>query len=120
MSGALGSAMPSALGAVAANPGSPVVALVGDGGFQMGGHELATARQNGLHFVTLLVNDSCFGVLKNYQLAAYGRTTAVELQPPDFEALARGYGVEYRRAADASSVGALLRRPSPAWAPTAR
>ena len=108
MSGALGSAMPSALGAVAANPGSPVVALVGDGGFQMGGHELATARQNGLHFVTVLVNDSCFGVLKNYQLAAYGRTTAVELQPPDFEALARGYGVEYRRAADASSVGALL------------
>ncbi len=51
MSGALGSGMPSALGAVAANPGDPVLVVCGDGGFLMGGHELVTAQQNGLHFV---------------------------------------------------------------------
>ena len=109
MSGALGSGLPTALGAVAANPDAPVVVLAGDGGFLMGGHELATAQQNGLHFVTLLVNDSCFGVLKNYQMSAYGHSSSVELRSPDFEQLAAGYGVGYRRIEDTSQAGDALR-----------
>jgi acetolactate synthase I/II/III large subunit len=109
MSGALGSGLPTALGAVAANPGAPVVVLAGDGGFLMGGHELATAQQNGLHFVTLLVNDSCFGVLKNYQMSAYGHASSVDLRSPDFEQLAAGYGVGYRRIEDTSQAGDALR-----------
>jgi thiamine pyrophosphate-dependent acetolactate synthase large subunit-like protein len=106
---ALGSGLPTALGAVAANPDAPVVVLAGDGGFLMGGHELATAQQNGLHFVTLLVNDSCFGVLKNYQMSAYGHSSSVELRSPDFEQLAAGYGVGYRRIEDTSQAGDALR-----------
>ena len=109
MSGALGSGLPSALGAVAANPDAPVVVLAGDGGFLMGGHELATAQQNGLHFVTLLVNDNAFGVLKNYQMSAYGHSSSVDLRSPDFEQLAAGYGVGYRRIEDTSQVGDALR-----------
>ena len=109
MSGALGSGPPTALGVVAANPGTPVVVLVGDGGFLMAGHELATAQQNGLHFVTLLVNDSCFGVLKNYQMSAYGHSSSVDLTSPDFEKLAAGYGVGYRRIAAAAEAGGALR-----------
>jgi len=109
MSGALGSGLPTALGAVAANPDAPVVVLAGDGGFLMGGHELATAQQNGLHFVTLLVNDSCFGVLKNYQMSAYGHSSSVDLRSPDFEQLAAGYGVGYRRIEDTSRAGDALR-----------
>jgi thiamine pyrophosphate-dependent acetolactate synthase large subunit-like protein len=109
MSGALGSAIPSALGVVAANPGSPVVALVGDGGFLMAGHELVTAQQSGLHLVVLLVNDSCFGVLKNYQMEAFGRAMSVELNSPDFEQLAGAYGVGYRRVGSAAEVGDALR-----------
>ena len=97
MSGALGSGMPSALGAVAANPGDPVLVVCGDGGFLMGGHELITAQQNGLRFATLLVNDSAFGVLKGYQMRATGRLTGVDLQSPDFGLLAQGYGVGFRR-----------------------
>ena len=109
MSGALGSGLPTALGAVAANPDAPVVVLAGDGGFLMGGHELATAQQNGLHFVTLLVNDSCFGVLKNYQMSAYGHSSSVDLRSPDFEQLAAGYGVGYRRIEGTSQAGDALR-----------
>jgi acetolactate synthase I/II/III large subunit len=109
MSGALGSGVPTALGAVAANPGVPAVVLAGDGGFLMGGHELATAQQNGLHFVTLLVNDSCFGVLKNYQMSAYGHSSSVELRSPDFERLAQGYGVGYRRIGSTAEAGDALR-----------
>jgi acetolactate synthase I/II/III large subunit len=109
MSGALGSAIPSSLGVAAANPGSPVVALVGDGGFLMGGHELVTAQQNGLHVAVVLVNDSCFGVLRNYQMEAFGRPMSVDLDSPDFERLAAAYGVGYRRASSAADVGPALR-----------
>ena len=59
---------------VAANPDAPTLVIVGDGGFLMAGHELVTAQQNGLHFATLLVNDRCYGVLKNYQMNSTGRT----------------------------------------------
>ena len=109
MSGALGSGIPTALGVTAANPRSPVVVLTGDGGFLMAGHELATAQQNGLHFVTLLVNDSCFGVLKNYQIEAYGHSTAVDLRSPDFAHLAAAYGAGYRRIDDTAQAGDALR-----------
>jgi thiamine pyrophosphate-dependent acetolactate synthase large subunit-like protein len=111
MSGALGSAMPSALGVVAANPDAPALAIVGDGGFLMAGHELVTAQQNGLYFATLLVNDRCYGVLKNYQLNSTGRTIGVELDSPDFGKLADGYGVGYRRIESAAELPEAL-----AWA----
>ena len=109
MSGALGSAMPTALGVAAANPGSPVVAVVGDGGFLMAGHELLTARQNGLPFVTLLVNDSCYGILKNYQMESFGRPMSVDLESPDFSLLAAAYGVAHRRVEGVDQVGEALR-----------
>ncbi|HUZ83538.1 MAG TPA: thiamine pyrophosphate-binding protein, partial [Gaiellales bacterium] len=109
MSGALGSAVPTALGVVAANPGRPVVALVGDGGFLMGGHELLTAAQNGLHMVVVLVNDGRFGVLENYQMQAYGRSTAIEMTPPDFAALAKAHGARHRHVDDPGQVAAALR-----------
>jgi thiamine pyrophosphate-dependent acetolactate synthase large subunit-like protein len=97
MSGALGSGIPTSLGTVAANPGSPTVVLVGDGGFLMGGHELVTAQQHGLHQITVLVNDRCYGVLRNYQVQSGRKPVGVELNSPDFSKLAEGYGVAYRR-----------------------
>jgi acetolactate synthase-1/2/3 large subunit len=109
MSGALGSGMPSALGAVAANPGDPVLVVCGDGGFLMAGHELVTAQQNGLHFATLLVNDASYGVLKGYQMRATGRTVGVDLDSPDFGKLADGYAVAYRRITGAEELADAVR-----------
>jgi thiamine pyrophosphate-dependent acetolactate synthase large subunit-like protein len=109
MSGALGSGMPTALGVVAANPSDPVLVVCGDGGFLMAGHELVTAEQNGLHHVTLLVNDASYGVLKGYQMRASGRTTGVELRSPDFGKLAEGYGVGYRRVTGPDELAGALR-----------
>ena len=108
MSGALGSGIPTALGTTAANPDQPTVVLLGDGGFLMGGHELVTAQQNGLHMVVLLVNDSCYGVLKNYQMQTFGRSMSVDLESPGFEHLAAGYGIGYRCITDTADVGAAL------------
>ncbi len=107
-SGALGCGVPLALGTAAANPDRPTVAIVGDGGFLMAGHELLTARAEGLPFVALVVNDSAYGILRNYQETMFGRTVAVELNAPDFEGLAGACGVRYVAADGVGGLGAAL------------
>jgi acetolactate synthase-1/2/3 large subunit len=97
-SGALGCGIPLALGTAAANPHRPTVVISGDGGFLMAGHELLTARAEGLALVALVVNDSAYGILRNYQETMFGRTVAVELNAPDFGQLAQACGVRYLRA----------------------
>ena len=92
-SGTLGYAWPAALGASLAVPGTPVLAVVGDGGFLYGIQELATARQYGLPVVLLVVDDGGYGILREYQRESYDETVAVDLVQPDFLALAQAFGV---------------------------
>ena len=94
---AMGMALPGAVAAKLLFPARRVVAVTGDGGFLMGGHELVTAQQHGLHQITVLVNDRCYGVLRNYQVQSGRKPVGVELNSPDFSKLAEGYGVAYRR-----------------------
>jgi acetolactate synthase-1/2/3 large subunit len=84
------------------------VVVCGDGGFLMAGHELLTARAEGLAFVTLVVNDSAYGILRNYQETLFGRTVAVELNAPDFEQVAAACGVRYLRAAGIAELAGVL------------
>jgi acetolactate synthase I/II/III large subunit len=107
-SGALGCGIPLALGTAAAHPDRPTLVVCGDGGFLMAGHELLTARAEGLAFVTLVVNDSAYGILRNYQETLFGRTVAVELNAPDFEQLAAACGVRYLRAAGIADLAGVL------------
>ncbi|MGL4551967.1 MAG: thiamine pyrophosphate-binding protein, partial [Gemmataceae bacterium] len=93
---AMGYAVPAALGAKAAFPERPVVAVVGDGGLQMSALEMATAVQEGLPVVIVLFNDSCLTLIKATQERHYpGRTTAVELRNPDFGRLAGAFGFDH-------------------------
>jgi acetolactate synthase I/II/III large subunit len=96
-SGTLGYAWPAALGACLAAPGTPVLAVVGDGGFLYGTQELAAARQCGLDVVVLVVDDGGYGILREYQRDSFGETTAVDLHEPDFVRLAQSYGVPAER-----------------------
>jgi acetolactate synthase-1/2/3 large subunit len=82
--------------------------VCGDGGFLMAGHELLTAQAEGLPLIALVVNDSAYGVLRNYQETMFGRTVAVELNAPDFETLARACGVRYLRADGVGGLTATL------------
>jgi acetolactate synthase-1/2/3 large subunit len=91
-SGTLGYAWPAALGATLAED-EPALAVVGDGGFLYGVQELAAARQNGLAGKLLLVDDGGYGILREYQEETYGETFGVDLEQPDFPALARAFGV---------------------------
>jgi acetolactate synthase-1/2/3 large subunit len=95
-SGTLGYAWPAALGASVGLPGTPVLAVVGDGGFSYGAAELAAARQYGLRAALLLVDDGGYGILREYQMAAFGVTHEVDLIQPDLAAVAAAAGVAVR------------------------
>ncbi|MEV0243958.1 thiamine pyrophosphate-binding protein [Streptomyces sp. NPDC050674] len=91
--GGLGYAFPAALGAAAADPTRPVLAVSGDGGALYSVAELATARQYGLNVTWLIVDDGGYGILREYMTDAFGEATATELTRPDFVALAESFGV---------------------------
>jgi len=98
-SGTLGYAWPAALGAKAALPDAPVLAVAGDGGFLYNVAELASARQNHLGATLLLVDDGGYGILREYQRDSFGETFAVDLVQPDFVELAEAFGVPVRSTA---------------------
>ncbi|MEV6578430.1 thiamine pyrophosphate-binding protein [Streptomyces sp. NPDC051582] len=92
--GGLGYAFPAALGACAAEPGTPVLAVSGDGGAMYSIADLATAKQHDLDVTWLIVDDGGYGILREYMTDAFeGRTAATELTRPDFKALAESFGV---------------------------
>lgn len=95
-SGTLGYAWPAALGAKAALPDVPALAVAGDGGVLYGLQELATARQHSLGAKLLLVDDGGYGILREYQRDAYGETFGVDLLGPDFAAVCAAFGVPLR------------------------
>ncbi|WP_460065952.1 thiamine pyrophosphate-binding protein [Streptomyces sp. YKOK-I1] len=91
--GGLGYAYPAALGAAAADPTRPVLAVSGDGGALYSIAELATAKQYGLPVTWLIVDDGGYGILREYMTDAFGATTGTELTRPDYVALAESFGV---------------------------
>ncbi len=94
---ALGYSYPVALGAKAAMPEVPVVALAGDGGFLFTGQELATAVRHDLAVVAVVFDDSAYGVIKQGMQQLYGEAFEVDLANPDYVAYARAFGVNAYR-----------------------
>ena len=106
---AMGFGIPAALGAKAAFPERAVVAVVGDGGFLMSGMELATAAQERLPIVVVLVNDNSLTLIRATQHARYAdRFIAVDLQNPDFGLFARAFGANYHHTHDDADFGRAL------------
>ena len=94
--GAMGYAMPGAIGAQLARPGKRVVALAGDGGFGMTGQELITAVGNRLPIVVLVCDNGGYGTIAMHQHQRYGAgaTYGIALDRPDFAAAARAWGAD--------------------------
>jgi thiamine pyrophosphate-dependent acetolactate synthase large subunit-like protein len=91
----IGCGLPIALGARAAAPERPVIALCGDGGFLLNMGELATAVQEKLDTIIVIFNDATYTAVKNRQQERFdGRYIATDLLAPDYVALARAFGVE--------------------------
>ena len=88
----------------------PVVSVSGDGGFVMTAQELATAARYRLRVIALVHNDSTYGAIKNIQDRVHdGRYLDVDLNNPDFRALAAAFGVPGYRATNADELRASLR-----------
>lgn len=101
VSGAMGYAVPAALGAKLARPDRPVVGVCGDGGFLMTAVDLETAVREDVPFVLVLFDNSRYGTIRMHQERHYpGRPIATTLGDVDFVALveslgAKGYAVTH-------------------------
>ncbi|MBK9119959.1 MAG: biosynthetic-type acetolactate synthase large subunit [Phycisphaerales bacterium] len=93
--GTMGFGLPSAVGAQCACPDQRVVAIVGDGGFQMCLGELATIRRCRLPVKIFVLDNKYLGMVRQWQEMFFAqRYSAVDLSDnPDFAALARVYGL---------------------------
>jgi acetolactate synthase I/II/III large subunit len=92
-SGSMGYGVPAAIAGKAVYPDRTVVCIAGDGDFLMSGQELATAVQENLAVVVLVVNNGMYGTIRMHQERHYpGRVVATELVNPDFVAYARAFG----------------------------
>ena len=95
----MGIAIPGAVAAKLVYPEKKVLAVTGDGGFMMNMQELETASRIGAGFVTLILNDSSYGLIKWKQMEHFGTTCYTDFTNPDFVKLAevmggKGYRVE--------------------------
>ncbi|MCR3760511.1 acetolactate synthase large subunit [Clostridium felsineum] len=90
----MGIAIPGALAAKLVNPDKKVVAVTGDGGFMMNSQELETALRIGTPFVTLIFNDSNYGLIKWKQEERYGESAYINFTNPDFKMYAESMGLK--------------------------
>ena len=91
--GAMGYAVPAAIGAKIAFPARQVVAFVGDGGALMTGQEIATAFHHGVAPILLVFNNNMYGTIRMYQERAYpGRVSGSSLTNPDFGKFIDAFG----------------------------
>ena len=107
----MGFGLPSAIGAQIARPDKTVIAVVGDGGFQMTLSELATAAVNKLPVKILLLNNNYLGMVRQWQDLFYeNRLSGVWLEGnPDFVKLAQSYGIKAFRIKRSADVRRILK-----------
>lgn len=90
--GAMGYAVPAAVGAKLVHPGRTVVAMVGDGGALMTGQEIETAARHGAAIIVAVFQNGLYGTIAMHQASRFGRTAGVAIDPVDLAQWARGLG----------------------------
>jgi acetolactate synthase-1/2/3 large subunit len=92
--GTMGFSLPAAFGAKVACPDREVIAIIGDGCFQMTLQELGTIAQSKLPVKIVILNNNYLGMVRQWQeLFHEKRYSFVELQNPDFVTIAKGFGI---------------------------
>lgn len=116
--GTMGFALPAAFGAKVAVPEREVVAVIGDGGFQMTLQELGTIAQSKLPVKIIILNNNFLGMVRQWQELFHARRYSfVELENPDFITIAKGFGIPGHTVSDRSllseSLDTLLNSETP-------
>ena len=96
--GTMGFALPAAIGAKLAMPHKQVVAVIGDGGYQMTIQELGTIMEYKIPVKILVLNNNFLGMVRQWQqLFHKKRYSFTEMQNPDFVKIAQAYGIAARK-----------------------
>jgi acetolactate synthase-1/2/3 large subunit len=96
--GTMGFALPAAIGAKMAAPDRDVIAIIGDGGYQMTIQELGTIFQTKVPVKILVLNNEFLGMVRQWQELFFDRRYAsTELINPDFVAIAKGYYIDAKK-----------------------
>jgi acetolactate synthase I/II/III large subunit len=97
--GAMGFALPAAIGAQLANPETTVLCISGDGGFQMNIQELATVKRLNLPVKLVIIDNKYLGMVRQWQQLFYNRNYAETdmSDNPNFVAIGSAYGINSRR-----------------------
>lgn len=104
----LGYSFPAALGVKTARPSTPVVSVIGDGGFMFNATELATAVQYGINTVTIVFRDDSYGNVARDLDELFGSTYGTDLHNPDLVLFAESFGAVGMRANDPGELATLL------------
>ena len=108
--GTMGFALPAAIGAKLAMPHKQVVAVIGDGGYQMTIQELGTIMQYKIPVKILVLNNNFLGMVRQWQqLFHKKRYSFTEMQNPDFVKIAQAYGITARKVERREDLQSALR-----------
>ena len=96
--GTMGFALPAAIGAKMGAPEREVIAIIGDGGFQMTIQELGTIFQTGVAVKIVVLNNEFLGMVRQWQQLFFDkRYASTEMVNPDFVTIAKGYSIDADR-----------------------
>ncbi len=107
--GTMGFGLPAAFGAKWASPDREVVAIIGDGGFQMTIQELGTIFQNKLPVKIIILNNNFLGMVRQWQQLFFEkRYSSTELINPDFIMIAKGFGINGKKISERSELKSAI------------
>jgi acetolactate synthase-1/2/3 large subunit len=110
LGGGIGQGIQMAIGAALADAAAKTVCLVGDGGLMVNVGELVTAVQENANVMIVLMNDQCYGVIRNIQDAHYGgRRCYVQLHQPDFAQFCASFGLTHYRISSLDQADDIIR-----------
>ncbi|MEO6134100.1 MAG: biosynthetic-type acetolactate synthase large subunit [Ginsengibacter sp.] len=96
--GTMGFALPAAMGAKAGKPAEQVIAIIGDGGFQMTLQELGTISQYNLAVKIVVLNNEFLGMVRQWQQLFFERRYSfTEMVNPDFIKISEAYGIKAKK-----------------------
>ena len=108
-SGTMGYGLPAAFGAKLAQPHKDVIAVIGDGGFQMTIQELGLLAQWNVGVKILLLDNTFLGMVRQWQQLFFERRySSVHLKNPDFVKIAEGFGIPGKKITDPADVSKAI------------
>ena len=108
--GTMGFALPAAIGAKMAAPEREVVAIIGDGGYQMTIQELGTIFQNKVPVKIVVLNNEFLGMVRQWQQLFFDkRYASTEMVNPNFVAIAQGYYIEAKKVTERKDLASAVK-----------